>query len=73
MVYEKADPYKDSSLRSIDKRRDIRSRLVKGWYAEDTENFILVTDMTNNSSNRQLLKDMLIPTIFVTWDCYGYT
>ena len=38
----------------------IRSRLVKGWYAEDTKSFILVTDLTNNSSNRQLLKDMLI-------------
>ena len=59
-AYKKTDPYAGSKLRDIKKRREIRSRLVKGWYAEDTKNFILVTDMTSNSSNRQLLKDMLI-------------
>ncbi len=59
-VYAKADPYKDSQLRSIPKRREIRSRLVKGWYAKDTENFILITDMPNSSSNHQLLRDMMI-------------
>jgi hypothetical protein len=50
-----ADPYAGSTLRDIERRRVVRSRLVKGWSAYDTENFILIT----NSTNKKLINDIL--------------
>ncbi len=50
------DPYEGSALRDLDRRRRVRSRLVKGWTAHDTENFILIT----NSTNKKLIQDVLI-------------
>lgn len=48
--------YAGSGLRGIEHREKVRRRLVKGWEAFDTENFILVT----NVRNKKLIKDMLI-------------
>ncbi|MCA8955814.1 MAG: DUF1570 domain-containing protein [Planctomycetes bacterium] len=56
----KADPYEGSKLRDLKRRREVRARLVDGWYAEDTENFIVITDMPFSSRNRQLMLDMLV-------------
>jgi hypothetical protein len=58
-AYETKDPYKDSALPMIAKRRLVRSRLEKGWNAYDTEHFILISDMVSNTYNRRLLRDML--------------
>lgn len=49
------DPYANSSLRDLERRRKVREKLVAGWEAFDTENFIMVT----NSKNKKLIDDML--------------
>ncbi len=49
------DPYLDSDLRDIDKRRQVRDELVHGWTAHDSENYILVT----NTKSSKLIKKML--------------
>lgn len=49
------DFYADSELPGLDFRREVRKKLVKGWEAYDTENFIFVT----TSRNRKVIDDML--------------
>ena len=57
--YATVDPYKDTSLPMVTKRRVVRAKLEKGWHAHDTEHFILISDMVSNTYNRRLLKEML--------------
>ncbi|MGE0144630.1 MAG: DUF1570 domain-containing protein [Planctomycetota bacterium] len=40
------DPYAGSELRGIDRRREVRAELVPGWRAIDTENYIVVTNVS---------------------------
>ena len=49
-----AGDYEESGLRDPEYRAQVRSRLVDGWYAVDTPNFIVVT----NSKRDSLIKDM---------------
>ena len=58
--YALKDPYKDSKLPMIEKRRAVRAKLADSWSAHDTEHFILISDMVSNTHNRRLLKDMLV-------------
>ena len=51
-----ADPYEGSTLRGIESRRKVRDKLVKGWSAYDTENFILIT----NVAEKKLVADLLV-------------
>ena len=39
------DPYANSALRGLDRRRQVRAELVPGWHAVDTENYIVVTNV----------------------------
>ncbi|MEE9127493.1 MAG: DUF1570 domain-containing protein [Planctomycetota bacterium] len=57
--YATTDPYKDTTLPMVTKRRVVRDKLQKGWHAYDTEHFILISDMVSNTYNRRLLQDML--------------
>lgn len=55
----KVDPgldYATKDLGNKDFREAVRKKLVKGWEAYDTENFIFVT----NSRNQKLIQDMLV-------------
>lgn len=48
--------YDKKDLGNKDFREAVRRKLVKGWEAYDTENFIFVT----NSRNQKLIQDMLV-------------
>ncbi len=50
------DPYANSTLRGVEQRRKVRSRMPAGWVAHDTENFILIT----NSPDKKLVQDALV-------------
>jgi len=50
----KKDPYEGSTLRGIDYRRKIRSAMVPGWKAIDTENYIII----HHSTDAKLLKKL---------------
>ena len=49
------DPYAESELRDLERRRRVRSELVPGWSAHDSENYILVTNVKSN----RMIEDML--------------
>ena len=51
---KKKDPYDASQLRGLEYRRKIRSMMVKGWKAIDTENYIII----HHSSDRRLLRKL---------------
>lgn len=53
-----ADPYEGSTLRGIPMRKKVRDKLVKGWSAYDTENFILITNVTEKKLVADLLVDL---------------
>lgn len=42
------DPYAESTLRDLDRRRQVRAELVPGWRAVDTENYIVITNVRND-------------------------
>jgi hypothetical protein len=50
--------YANSKLRGIDYRIKVRSKLVRGWKAEDTENFIVVSHTTDQPLLRALVRDI---------------
>lgn len=59
-VEEVDDVYAGSELRDIEKRRQVRAELVEGWEAYDTENFILVTNVTKKKVVENMLTDLEI-------------
>lgn len=50
--------YSRSPLRGVEYRIRVRSKLVRGWKAEDTENFIVVYHTTDQPLVRNLLADI---------------
>jgi hypothetical protein len=50
------DIYEGSDLKGIDFRREVRKKLVKGWEAYDTENFIFIT----TCRNQKVIDDMCV-------------
>jgi hypothetical protein len=50
--------YARSDLRGIDYRVGVRSKLVRGWKAEDTENFIVVYSTKDQPLVRNLVADI---------------
>ncbi len=60
------DPYADSTLRDLERRRMVRSQLVKGWSAHDSENFILVTNITSKKTIEEMLADLEIMRVEYT-------
>lgn len=53
-----AAKYASSKLRGIDYRVGVRSKLVRGWKAEDTPNFIVVYHTKDQPLLRKLLTDL---------------
>lgn len=52
------DPYEDRELPDIDRRRQVRSKLIEGWHAHDTQNFILVTNVKKTTLVKRMLTDL---------------
>jgi hypothetical protein len=50
----------DPELRAPDFRAEVRRKLLKGWDAHDTENFILITNCPNKAVIDKLLVDLEI-------------
>ncbi len=55
------DPYpKGDEYRDVDQRRKVRSELVDGWHAHDSDNFILVTNCSSKKMVEVMLTDLEI-------------
>jgi hypothetical protein len=52
--------YTHSNLRDVDYRVKVRSKLVRGWQAEDTENFIVVYHTPDQPLVRKIVADLEI-------------
>src|SRR5690606_30785982 len=52
------DPYAGTTYRDVERRRKLRSELVPGWQAHDSENFVLVTNVTSKRLIERLLTDL---------------
>ena len=57
---EQKDPYEDSDLLDIDRRRKVRSELTHGWEAFDSDHFILVTNVGSSRLIERMLTDLEI-------------
>jgi hypothetical protein len=54
------DPYEGSALRDLERRRRVRTELVHGWSAYDTDDFILVTNVSSKKLIDELLVDLAV-------------
>lgn len=58
--------YRVRNFRNVEYRKEVRRNLAKGWKAEDTENFILVYDVSDKMLISKLKRDLeVVRTKFV--------